>query len=117
MFSTQHREVDPAQQKYAVINSKGFGGNNASATLMSPACNPADVAGPLLRTRSGGKWEQANESVRERQQAYDDGMIAGKISPVYKFDHGVFDDSDVEVGPAAADDRSACCAAGLYVSL
>ncbi len=36
--------------------------------------------------------------MRERQQAYDDGMIAGTIKPVYKFDHGVLHDSDVEVG-------------------
>ena len=96
-FCTGHREVDTAEQKYAIINSKGFGGNNASASLMSPM-----VTRRMLQTRYSGqawkKWEQANESVRERQQAYDDGMIAGIISPVYKFDHGVFDDSDVEVG-------------------
>ena len=43
-------------------------------------------------------WERANETVRERQQAYDDGMIAGTIAPVYKFDHGVLHDSDIELG-------------------
>lgn len=97
MFSTEHREVDPEQQKYAVINSKGFGGNNASATLMSPA-STRRMLQARYSARDWRQWEQANESVRERQEAYDDGMIAGKISPVYKFDHGVFDDSDVEVG-------------------
>ena len=96
-FSTEHREVDTAEQKYAIINSKGFGGNNASASLMSPL-----AAQRMLQTRYSGqawkKWEQANERVRERQQAYDDGMIAGTVSPVYKFDHGVLGDGDVEVG-------------------
>ena len=96
-FSTEHREVDTAEQKYAIINSKGFGGNNASASLMSPL-----AAQRMLQTRYSGqawkKWEQANERVRERQQAYDDGMIAGTISPVYKFDHGVLGDGDVKVG-------------------
>lgn len=57
----------------------------------------------MLRKRySAGQWkiwERANEAVRERQQAYDDGMIAGTIEPVYKFDHGVLHDEDVEVGP------------------
>jgi acetoacetyl-[acyl-carrier protein] synthase len=95
-FSTEHREVDTAEQKYAIINSKGFGGNNASASLMSPLATQR-----MLQTRYSGqawkKWEQANERVRERQQAYDDGMIAGNISPVYKFDHGVLGDSDVDV--------------------
>ena len=96
-FSTEHREVDTAEQKYAIINSKGFGGNNASASLMSPLATKR-----MLQTRYSGqawkKWEQANERVRERQQAYDDGMIAGTISPVYKFDHGVLGDGDVKVG-------------------
>ena len=96
-FSTEHREVDTAEQKYAIINSKGFGGNNASASLMSPLATQR-----MLQTRYSGqawkKWEQANERVRERQQAYDDGMIAGNISPVYKFDHGVLGDGDVKVG-------------------
>ena len=36
--------------------------------------------------------------MRERQQAYDDGMIAGTINPIYKFDHDVLHDSDVNVG-------------------
>jgi acetoacetyl-[acyl-carrier protein] synthase len=43
-------------------------------------------------------WQSANEAVRERQQAYDDGMVAGTINPVYKFDHGVLGDDDVEYG-------------------
>ena len=96
-FYIEHREVDIAEQKYAIINSKGFGGNNATASLMSPLATQR-----MLQTRYSGqawkKWEQANERVRERQQAYDDGMIGGTISPVYKFDHGVLGDSDVEVG-------------------
>jgi acetoacetyl-[acyl-carrier protein] synthase len=95
-FSNRHREVDIGQQKYAIINSKGFGGNNASATLLSPV-----ITRRMLQARYSAqewkKWERANEAVRERQQAYDDGMIAGTISPVYKFDHGVLNDSDIVV--------------------
>ena len=97
-FSIEHREVDPEQQKYAIINSKGFGGNNASATLLSPA-----VTRKMLQARYSASewsaWERANEVVREQQQAYDDEMIAGTRAPVYKFDHGVLLDNDVEVGP------------------
>jgi acetoacetyl-[acyl-carrier protein] synthase len=95
-ISHRHREVDPAQQFYAVINAKGFGGNNASATLLSPATTKR-----MLQARYSAAqwqdWERANEAVRARQQAYDDGMIAGTIAPVYKFDHGVLHDSDVEI--------------------
>ena len=95
-FSKHHQEIDPAAQRYAVINSKGFGGNNASATLMSPTATTA-----MLRKRYSAdqwkQWQRANEAVRERQQAYDEGMIAGNIEPVYKFDHGVLHDADIEV--------------------
>ena len=93
-FSTRHREIDPEQQAYAVINSKGFGGNNASATLLSPA-----VTNQMLQSRYSAKewqaWERANEAVLAQQQCYDDDMIAGTRAPVYNFDHGVLADSDV----------------------
>jgi acetoacetyl-[acyl-carrier protein] synthase len=96
-FSTRHREIDPEQQAYAVINSKGFGGNNASATLLSPA-----VTNQMLQARYTATewqaWERANEAVLAQQQCYDDEMIAGTREPVYNFDHGVLADSDVALG-------------------
>jgi acetoacetyl-[acyl-carrier protein] synthase len=96
-FSTAHREVDPEEQQYAIVNSKGFGGNNASATMLSPA-----VTRRMMQARYSAEewadWERANETVREQQQAYDDEMIAGTRDPVYKFDHGVLLDGDVELG-------------------
>jgi acetoacetyl-[acyl-carrier protein] synthase len=99
-FSVSHREVDPAQQKYAIINSKGFGGNNASAALLSPA-----VTRQMLQARYSAQqwkaWQHANEAVREQQQAYDDAMIAGTVNPVYKFDHGVLLDGDVDMAVGA----------------
>lgn len=95
-ISNRHREVDLEQHRYAIINSKGFGGNNASATLLSP-----QAVRRMLQARYSAQewtaWERANAAVRERQQAHDDGMIAGTVNPVYKFDHGVLHDSDVEV--------------------
>ncbi len=95
-FSSDHREVDPQAQAYAVINSKGFGGNNASATLLSPT-----TVSRMLQQRYSKEqwqaWQRSNESVRERQQAFDDGVIDGHIKPVYKFDHGVLADADVEM--------------------
>ncbi len=97
-FSVEHRQIEPEAQSYAVVNSKGFGGNNASATLLSPA-----VTRRMLGARYGKSevkaWAAANESVRENQAAYDEAMIAGTVAPVYKFDHGVLHDGDVELGP------------------
>ncbi|MCL4106637.1 UNVERIFIED_CONTAM: hypothetical protein GTU68_009771 [Idotea baltica] len=93
-FSTEHRQIDPKELHYTLVNSKGFGGNNATATLLSP-----NVVERMLRKRYSAKewhaWRSANETVREQQLAYDDAMVAGSQSPVYKFDHSVLGDSDV----------------------
>ncbi|MEH6588389.1 MAG: beta-ketoacyl synthase [Halioglobus sp.] len=95
-LSTEHRRFDPLEAQYAVINSKGFGGNNASATLLSPTATRR-----MLQQRYSGKdwqnWQAANEGVAQAQQSYDEGMIAGTIEPVYRFDHGVLKDEDVEL--------------------
>ncbi len=92
----EHSQIDPEQLQYAIINSKGFGGNNATAALLAPA-----VASKMLRRRYTTKefkaWEQANEGVREKQRAYDDAMIAGERRPVYRFDHGVLGDEDIQL--------------------
>ncbi|MGB1139857.1 MAG: beta-ketoacyl synthase [Halioglobus sp.] len=95
-FSIAHREIDPDSQAYAVVNSKGFGGNNASATLLSPS-----MTRQMLRSRYSESewraWEAANANVVERRAAYDEDVIAGTQEPVYKFDHGVLHDADVEI--------------------
>jgi acetoacetyl-[acyl-carrier protein] synthase len=95
-FSKEHRRFDPADAQYAVINSKGFGGNNASATMLSPQATRG-----LLQQRYSDKewqvWQAANEAVTQSQRDYDEGMSAGTIEPVYRFDHGVLQDSDVEL--------------------
>lgn len=92
-----HREIDLHQQRYAIINSKGFGGNNASATLLSPVATQQMLQARYSR-EEWKRWQQANEAVRDRQRSYDDAMIAGSIDPIYKFDHHVLHDADVTLG-------------------
>jgi acetoacetyl-[acyl-carrier protein] synthase len=99
-FSTAHTEVDPQSQHYAIINSKGFGGNNASATLLSPATTQR-MLGMRYSRSALAQWRSANEAVAERQREYDDGMIAGAIAPLYQFDHGVLHGGDVHVDAEA----------------
>lgn len=97
LFSPSHREIDPESLHYTIVNSKGFGGNNATGTMLSPT-----VTRKMMQARYSASewkaWEEANEAVRERQQKYDDDMIAGSEKPVYKFDHGVLGDDDVKLG-------------------
>lgn len=95
-INPDHQQVDPKNLQYSILNSKGFGGNNASAALLSP-----DTVKKMLQQRYSASewkaWENANESVRKQQLAYDERMIAGSESPVYKFDHGVLDGDDVKI--------------------
>jgi acetoacetyl-[acyl-carrier protein] synthase len=96
-FSREHREFDPAQAAYAIVNSKGFGGNNATATLLSPA-----VTRRMLQARYSdrewARWQHANEAVLAAREAHDEGMTRGTVAPVYRFDDGVLADGDVEMG-------------------
>ena len=93
-ISPQHRQLDIAQQRYAIINAKGFGGNNASASVLAP-----QQVSEMLSKRHGGAamsaWQERNESVQERAQAYEDEALAGTARPVYRFDHNVLGESDV----------------------
>lgn len=93
-FSNEHRPIDVQAQRYAIINAKGFGGNNASATLLSPVATTQ-----MLAARHGDKamarWADRNQSVKSAQNAYDTAMTAGEIKPAYYFDHGVLADQHV----------------------
>jgi len=95
-FTLQHRELDPDEQAYALINAKGFGGNNASATLLSPG-----VTLELLGSRHGDRalddWRRANESVRGAREAREARVMAGEESPRYRFDQGVLGDGAVSL--------------------
>lgn len=83
-----HREFDPTQMDAALINSKGFGGNNATAAILSP-----HVTLNMLAKKHGKARLNAhaglNEGVREKTAAYDAATSAGKNNLIYNFGVGV----------------------------
>ncbi|WP_320415555.1 beta-ketoacyl synthase [Candidatus Litorirhabdus singularis] len=95
-FSHEHVQIDKQQQAYAVINAKGFGGNNASATVLAPG-----VTHKMLQQRHGHKamaqWQSLNEGVQERAATYDAAASAGTSRPTYRFDDGVLGQDDIEL--------------------
>ena len=90
----QHIEVGQKGLDIGVINAKGFGGNNASATLIAP-----HIVNDMLANRySAGEMLQhslLNEAVREQAQSYDDKASAGDPQTIYRFDYGVCDENSV----------------------
>ena len=89
----QHQQTEAMD--LALVNAKGFGGNNATALLLSP-----DLVGNMLKARHGAKamvqWQQRNEPVRQQQQDYEQRCQMGTARPVYQFGEGVLDGADLD---------------------
>ncbi|WP_062270102.1 beta-ketoacyl synthase [Endozoicomonas arenosclerae] len=94
-ISMDHKEVDPAQMAMSLINAKGFGGNNATALVLSP-----DVTRQMLQAKHGeqslASWQQGYENTARRQEDYESAQLSGKAEPIYQFGEGVLGDDDLE---------------------
>lgn len=81
----------------AFLNSKGFGGNNATASVLAPR-----VVEPMLRRRYGDSAFEAyaarRESVRERAGVYDSHALKGQFDTLYHFGQNMIDESEIELG-------------------
>lgn len=89
-----HVEIDPANMPGALVNSKGFGGNNATGLFLSP-----DQTSAMLEKRWGGQamtaHRLANEAIEEQASTYDDGADSGDFLPIYEFGEGVLVGEDI----------------------
>ncbi len=85
-----HVEIDPKATRGAFVNSKGFGGNNATGLFLS-----ADQTLEMLTKRHGKNtltnWQQSNEAVLTTAQDYDDSADDPQTLPIYQFGEGVIE--------------------------
>jgi acetoacetyl-[acyl-carrier protein] synthase len=95
-FPLEHREVGVGSMDVAFLNSKGFGGNNATGLVLAP-----HVARRMLETRHGAAamtaWARRNEKVSEAIADYDEQQIRGTVDPIYRFGEGVLEGPDLEI--------------------
>ena len=88
LISSKHLDVGKTAIDSSILNAKGFGGNNASCTVLAP-----HVTLRLLENKHGKKamtaYQQRNEPVREQAEAFDVSAMRGESPVVYKFDHNV----------------------------
>lgn len=89
-----HIEIDPQALPAAFINAKGFGGNNATALLLSPAQTESMLARRHGRDAIARYWREA-EQVREQADAYDRRALRGEERTRYQFGEGVCEESEV----------------------
>jgi acetoacetyl-[acyl-carrier protein] synthase len=97
-FPMQHVQFDPAAMDGAFINSKGFGGNNATALVLSPT-----VTQQMLQRKHGAaamqEYRRRNETIRATLADYDARMSRGEVAPIYQFGEGVLEASDLTITP------------------
>ena len=80
----------------AFLNSKGFGGNNATATVLSPSV----VIDMLTKRYSESQitdYELKREAVRQKAKQYDEGAISGNLNVIYNFGEGIIEDQDIKI--------------------
>jgi acetoacetyl-[acyl-carrier protein] synthase len=96
-IATHDRTLEPQQLDLCFINSKGFGGNNASALVLAP-----HVVEKMLRKRHGEAAFDAyctrREQTRAAAQAYDQQALHGQLQVIYNFGHDLIDDQQIELG-------------------
>ncbi len=80
----------------AFINSKGFGGNNATATVFSPK-----VSLSMMEKRYGAEamktYQQKLVAVEQAQQVYRDNANNGQFDLIYKFGEGLINEANIEL--------------------
>jgi acetoacetyl-[acyl-carrier protein] synthase len=95
-LSTADRKVGKQALDVAFINSKGFGGNNASAVILAP-----HVAERMLRKRHGQAAFDAylarRETTRANAAAYDQQALLGKLDIIYNFGNDMIDDQAISI--------------------
>jgi acetoacetyl-[acyl-carrier protein] synthase len=92
----EHVELDPDGLEGAFINSKGFGGNNATGFFLSPT-----VTENMLERRWGRDrmlaYRRRHEKVAEQAETYNDHADGEDIKPIYRFGEGVVDGEDLSI--------------------
>ena len=94
-FFLEDREFD-SKTDVVFLNSKGFGGNNATSAFIS-----ADLTHELLEKRHGksgvSKWEKKKENTEENRLINKQMAINNEIEPIYDFDKDVLEIQDLKI--------------------
>jgi acetoacetyl-[acyl-carrier protein] synthase len=97
-FCLDHTHVGEKgnQMKATIINSKGFGGNNASGLILSP-----QTTMKMLEKKHGAarlaQYKLLNEKVAEKASDYDQSVINGEFKAIYHFGSEVMTGDDLEI--------------------
>lgn len=80
----------------AFINSKGFGGNNATAAVLSPEVTVAMIT-KRYTEEAMAKYQQKLMLVEKAQAGYCQRANQGEFDIIYKFGEGLLDEEAIEI--------------------
>jgi acetoacetyl-[acyl-carrier protein] synthase len=87
-----------ADMDVCFLNTKGFGGNNATASVLSP-----NVVKQMLVKRYGEaefkEYQERNAAVKISQADYEQQADQGYLNVIYNFGEGIIDDSEIKIDP------------------
>ena len=92
----KHVEIDPKAMDVALVNSKGFGGNNATGVVLSPYVTQAMLA-KRHGTDAMQRHARRNESVHAAGLDYDAAATRGEARPIYHFGEDVLEGEDLGI--------------------
>lgn len=87
-LSPSPHERSPADWDVSFLNAKGFGGNNATATIVSPRMAMQWI-GQRHDDRKLETWRQRNDAVIQNAAAWNRALTEGSAEFIYRFDHEV----------------------------
>ena len=95
-FFQQHLQVEQTEMEAALINSKGFGGNNATALMLSPYKTRS-----LLQKRYGTKimneYLRRHESIYEQAKDNERRLELGQFDVIYEFNKNVLNGDEIQI--------------------
>jgi len=95
-ISSTDQALGQDRLQVAFLNSKGFGGNNATATIFSPA-----VAERMMTKRYGEEamaaYRERRETVRQQAEAYNQAALKGQFDTIYNFGQDMIDEQHIDV--------------------
>ena len=89
-------EDKQATMDVAFLNSKGFGGNNATASVLSPS-----IVESMMMNRYGEEkmaaYKDKRAGVRIVAANYDKAATDGDLNVIYNFGTGIIEDHEIEI--------------------
>ena len=95
LFPLKDLDVSDQKMEVAFINSKGFGGNNATAVVLSPS-----KVEEMLSSRYGAAmtdYQQRREQTRRAAEDYAHRADYGEVEVVYRFGDSLIDEDGIDI--------------------